>query len=58
MPSKFRERQISVINISRQSNIDTNYEKIKIQSLKDKMFQNLRENISEIFDTKLTTITR
>ena len=35
------------------SNIDTIYEKIKIQSFKDNILQNLREIIIEIFDAEL-----
>ena len=35
------------------SNIDTIYEKIKIQSFKDNILQNPCENIIEIFDTEL-----
>ena len=35
------------------SNIGTIWEKIKIQSFKDNNLQNLRENISEIFDPQL-----
>ena len=34
------------------SNVDTIYEKIKIQGVKVNIIQNLRENISEIFDAK------
>ena len=34
-------------------NIDTIFEKIKIESFKDNILQNLRENIIEIFDAKL-----
>ena len=34
-------------------NIDTIYEKIKIQSFKGNILQNLRENIIEIFDAEL-----
>ena len=63
-PSKTRERSTSINRIpdftigfaspdGRSSNIDTIYEKIKIQSLKDDILQNLCENIIEIFNTEL-----
>ena len=63
-PSKTRERSTSVNRIpdftigfaspdGQSSNIDTIYEKIKIQSFKDNILQNLRENITEIFNTEL-----
>ena len=63
-PSKTRERSTSINRIpdftigfaspnGRSSNIDTIYEKIKIQSFKDNILQNLRENIIEIFNTEL-----
>ena len=38
---------------SQSSNIDSFPEKIKIQSFKYNILQNLRENIIEIFDAKL-----
>ena len=60
-PSKARERSTSINPIpdftiafaspdGESSNIVTIYEKIKIQSFKDNILQNLRENITEIFD--------
>ena len=64
-PSKTRERSSSVNPIpdftigfaspdGQSSNIDTIYEKIKIQIfIKDNISQNLCENIIEIFDTEL-----
>ena len=63
-PSKARERSTSINRIpdftigfaspdGQSSNIDTIYEKIKIQSFKDNILQNLRENIIEIFNTEL-----
>ena len=63
-PSKTRERSTSINRIpdftiefaspdGQSSNIDTIYEKIKIQSFKDNILQNLRENIIEIFNTEL-----
>ena len=63
-PLKTRERSISINPIpdfaigfaspdGQSSNIDTIYEKIKMQSFKDNILQNLRENIIEIFDAKL-----
>ena len=63
-PSKTRERSTSINRIpaftigfaspdGQSSNIDTIYEKIKIQSFKDNILQNLRENITEIFNTEL-----
>ena len=62
--SKTRERLTSINRIpdftiefaspdGQSSNIDTIYEKIKIQSFKDNILQNLRENIIEIFNTEL-----
>ena len=63
-PSKARERSTSINRISdftigfaspdgQRSNTDTVYEKIKIQSFKDNILQNLRENIIKIFNTEL-----
>ena len=63
-PSKTRERSTSINRIpdftigfaspdGQSSNIDTIYEKIKIQSFRDNILQNLRENIIEIFNTEL-----
>ena len=63
-PSKTRERSTSINRIpdftigfaspdGQSSNIDTIHEKIKIQSFKDNILQNLRENIIEIFNTEL-----
>ena len=62
--SKTRERSASINPIpdftiglaspdGQSSNIDTIYEKIQIQSFKDDILQNLRENIIEIFDAEL-----
>ena len=64
MPSKTRERSTSINLIpdftigfaspeGKSSNIDTIYEKIKIQNFKDNILQNLHENIIEIFDAEL-----
>ena len=66
-PSKTRERSTLVNPIpdfpigftsplGQNSNIDTIYEKIKIQSFKDNILQNPRENISEIFDFELVIL--
>ena len=63
-PSKTRERSTSINRIpdftigfaspdGQSSNIDTVYEKIKIQSFKGNILQNIRENIIEIFNTEL-----
>ena len=61
-PSKTRERSASINRLPDftiefaypdGSNIDTIYEKIKIQSFKDDILQNLRKNIIEIFNTEL-----
>ena len=63
-PSKARERSTSINRIPdltigfaspdvQSSNIDTISEKMKIQSFKDNILQNLRENIIEIFNTEL-----
>ena len=63
-PSKTRERSASVISIpdftigfaspdGQSLYIDTISEKIKIQSFKDNILQNLHENIIEIFDAEL-----
>ena len=63
-PSKTRERSASVNPIPdftigfaspdrQSSNIDTIYEKIKIQSFKDDILQNLGQNIIELFNTEL-----
>ena len=54
-PSKTRERSASVNPIPdrQSSNIDTIYEKIKIQSFKDNILQNLGQNIIELFNTEL-----
>ena len=59
-PSKTRERQRerstsinSIPDYGESSKIDTIYEKIKIQSFKDNILQNLCEYISEIFDAEL-----
>ena len=63
-PLKTRERSTSIDRIpdltigfaspdGKSSNKDTIYEKIMIQSFKDNILQNLRENIIQIFDTEL-----
>ena len=63
-PSKARERSTSINRIPdltigfaspdvQSSNIDTISEKMKIQSFKDNILQNLRENIIKIFNTEL-----
>ena len=63
-PSKIRDRSILIHRIpdftigfaspdGQSSNIDTIYEKIKIQSFKGNILKNLRENIIEIFNTEL-----
>ena len=65
--SKTRERSTSINPIpdftivfaspdGKTSNIDTIYKKIKIQSFKDNILQNLRVNISEMFDAELVNL--
>ena len=64
-PSITRERSTSINPIpdftiefanGQSSNIDTIYKKIKIQSFKDNILQNLRKNIIEILDTELVNV--
>ena len=63
-PSKTKERSTSINTLpdftiefaspdGQSSNIDTISEKIRIQSFKDNILQNLRESIIEIFDEEL-----